>query len=167
MAYLLDANVFIEAKNRYYGFDFCPAFWEWLVAENVAKRVFSVAAIGDELNAGNDDLDAWATARGDAFFLPPDASMLGALPRISTWVTGSQRYEPAAHTTFFESGDYYLIAHAVAHGHVVVTHELPSNSRKRVKIPEVCIGLGIKFMTPFAMLRAERARFVLPQAATT
>lgn len=23
MAYLLDANVFIEAKRRHYGFDFC------------------------------------------------------------------------------------------------------------------------------------------------
>lgn len=31
MQYLLDANVFIEAKNRYYGFDFCPAFWNWLI----------------------------------------------------------------------------------------------------------------------------------------
>ena len=25
--YLLDANVFIQAKNLHYGFDFCPAFW--------------------------------------------------------------------------------------------------------------------------------------------
>jgi len=24
MAYLLDANVFIEAKRRHYGMDFCP-----------------------------------------------------------------------------------------------------------------------------------------------
>lgn len=24
MAYLLDANVFIQAKNLQYGFDFCP-----------------------------------------------------------------------------------------------------------------------------------------------
>ena len=31
MAYLLDANVFIQAKNLHYGFDFCPAFWDWLV----------------------------------------------------------------------------------------------------------------------------------------
>ena len=31
MAYLLDANVFIAAKNLHYGFDFCPAFWDWLV----------------------------------------------------------------------------------------------------------------------------------------
>lgn len=30
MAYLLDANVFIQAKNLQYGFDFCPAFWDWL-----------------------------------------------------------------------------------------------------------------------------------------
>ena len=30
MAYLLDTNVFIQAKNLYYGFDFCPAFWDWL-----------------------------------------------------------------------------------------------------------------------------------------
>ena len=30
MAYLLDANVFISAKNLHYGFDFCPAFWDWL-----------------------------------------------------------------------------------------------------------------------------------------
>lgn len=28
--FLLDANVFIEAKNRYYGFDICPGFWRWL-----------------------------------------------------------------------------------------------------------------------------------------
>lgn len=31
MAYLLDANVFIEAKKRFYGLDFSPAYWEWLI----------------------------------------------------------------------------------------------------------------------------------------
>ncbi len=30
MTYLLDANVFIAAKNNHYGFDFCPAFWDCL-----------------------------------------------------------------------------------------------------------------------------------------
>ena len=39
--------------------------------------------------------------------------------------------------------------------------ELASPSVKRVKIPSVCIGLGIKCMTPYEMLRHERARFVL------
>jgi len=30
MACLLDANVFMQAKNLHYGLDFCPAFWDWL-----------------------------------------------------------------------------------------------------------------------------------------
>jgi hypothetical protein len=32
---------------------------------------------------------------------------------------------------------------------------------KKIKIPNVCIGLGIKCLTPLEMLRRERARFVL------
>ena len=43
----------------------------------------------------------------------------------------------------------------------MVTHEVPSASNRKIKIPDACIGLGIKFMTPFEMLRRERAKFVL------
>lgn len=63
MAYLLDANVFIEAKNRYYGLDFCPAFWAWLIAANAEGKVFSIERVGAELKAGNDALAKWAAAR--------------------------------------------------------------------------------------------------------
>ena len=71
MAYLLDANVFIEAKRRHYGMDFCPAFWEWLAENNAGGRVFSIEKVEDELRAGGDELADWAVARGDAFFLTP------------------------------------------------------------------------------------------------
>jgi hypothetical protein len=60
MAYLLDANVFIEAKRRHYGFDFCPAFWDWLDRQHAAGKVFSIEKVGDELRAGNDELSDWA-----------------------------------------------------------------------------------------------------------
>lgn len=60
MAYLLDANVFIQAKNLHYGLDFCPAFWEWLVQENGNGKVLSVGQVGDELLAGDDELAEWA-----------------------------------------------------------------------------------------------------------
>jgi len=43
----------------------------------------------------------------------------------------------------------------------VVTHEVASASTKKIKIPNVCIGLKIKHMNPYEMLRRERARFVL------
>jgi hypothetical protein len=160
MAYLLDANVFIQAKNLYYGLDFCPAFWDWVDAENRAGRVFSIEKVGDELNAIADELSTWSGQRGTRFFLQPDAAILPALSKVSAWAT-SQQYEPAAVSTFLQKADNYLVAHALAHAHTVVTHERASTSTKKIKIPEACIGLGVKCVTPFEMLRNSRVRFVL------
>jgi len=108
MVYLLDANVFIQAKNLHYGFDFCPAFWDWLIVNNSADRVFSIEKVGDEIEAGGDDLSDWAGQRGSNFFLKPDPSILPALGTVSTWTT-TQGYEPAAVNTFFQVADYYLL----------------------------------------------------------
>lgn len=160
MAYLLDANVFIQAKNLHYGLDFCPAFWEWLIANNAGGTVFSIEKVGDEIAAGGDDLSRRAAQRGDSFFLKPDAAPPPALGTVSVWANG-QNYEPAAVNTFLQVADYYLVAHALAHGHTVVTHEIASPTTMRIKIPNACIGLNIKFMTPYEMLRRERARFIL------
>ncbi len=63
--------------------------------------------------------------------------------------------------TFLQVADYFLVAHALAHSQTVVTHEVAAESARKVKIPNACIGLGIKCVTPFEMLRIERARFVL------
>lgn len=160
MAYLLDANVFIEAKNRFYGLDFCPAFWDWLIAENAAGRVLSIEKVGDEIRAGEDALAEWAADRGDGFFVRPTPDVLVALGQASDWAI-AEAYEPAAVATFVEGADCYLIAHALASGHDVVTLEVASAGKKRVKIPNACIGLGIRCLTPFEVLRIERARFVL------
>lgn len=160
MAYLLDANVFIQAKNLHYGFDFCPAFWGWVLAEHAAGRVSSVEKVGDEILAVADDLSTWAQARGHEFFLRPDAAVFPSLAAVSAWASGG-RYEAGAVSTFLQVADYYVVAQAHAGGHVVVTHEVTSGSVKKIKIPDACIGLGIKCVTPFEMLRTERARFVL------
>jgi hypothetical protein len=141
MAYLLDANVFIQAKNLHYGPDFCPAFWDWLIRENAAGTVFSIEKVGDELQAGADDLAIWASARGVGFFLPPDAAVVNAFGQVSMWAN-SQSYEPAAISTFLQVADYYLVAHALAHGFIIVTHEIASASTRRIKIPNAASASG-------------------------
>jgi len=160
MRYLLDANVFIQAKNLHYGFDFCPAFWEWLVRQNAADNVASIEKVADELYAGEDDLSDWATERGEAFFLPPDKAVLPALRTVSNWAS-SQNYEPAAVATFLQVADYWLVAQALARQCIIVTHEVPSDGTRKIKIPNVCIGLDLRCVNPYEMLRRERARFVL------
>jgi len=149
MTYLLDANVFIQAKNLHYGFDFCPAFWEWLITNNAAKKVFSIEKVGDE-----------AGARDEGFFLPPDEVTLRSFAAVTAWIQG-QRYEASAMSTFLQKADYYLVSQAHAGRHIVVTHEVPGASPRKIKIPDVCVGMRIKCMSPYEVLRHERARFVL------
>lgn len=164
MAYLLDANIFIQAKNLHYGFDFCPAFWEWLLKQHEAGKVFSIEKVADELTAGNDELAEWTKKREDGFFAKPDAAVLPSLGVVSNWAT-TQQYEPAAVNTFLQVADYYLVAQALAAKHTIVSHEIAGNSRKRIKVPDACLSLGLKCMTPFEMLRHEKARFVLGRTA--
>lgn len=49
MKYLLDTNIFIQAKNLHYGLDFCPAFWEWLILKNKEGIIYSIDKVYDEI----------------------------------------------------------------------------------------------------------------------
>lgn len=122
--YLLDSNVFIQAKNLHYGLDFCPAFWHWLDETHAVGTVCSIDSVRTELIAGNDDLSAWVQQRPSSFFIPPSAATVPSLQ--------------------------------------VVTHAVVANTTRRIKIPNACLGMSVRYVTPFAMLRAEKAGFVLP-----
>ena len=162
MAYLLDANVFITAKNGYYSFDMVPAFWEWLDRSNQSGVVCSIQAVRDELLATGDELAVWAQERRGGFFVAPDDDTAAAFPELCSWVNGESRYKGAAKNTFCASADFFLVAHALGHGDTVVTHERPApQSQTTVKIPDACDALGVLVMDPFEMLRTEHARFVL------
>lgn len=164
MTYLLDANVFIQAKNLHYGMDFAPGFWDWLVRAHDDGRVMSVEKVGDELKAGSDDLATWAMARPASFFKPADATDTPSLQAVATWVH-THGYDLAAVNTFMQVADLYIVAQALAGGHTIVTHEVISASTKRVKIPNVCLGVGVKYVTTHEMLRNEKVRLILDPAA--
>lgn len=160
MQYVLDTNVFIEAKDCYYRFDVCPGFWKWLVWQNRNGSVYSVKAVDDELQKGGDDLAEWARERGAEFFLSPDASTIRAVGTVASKVR-AMGYEEAAVSRFFNTADYYLVAEACAKKCTVVTRETKSSSKRHVKIPNICDELKIKCISPFDVLSAENARFVL------
>lgn len=160
--YLLDANVFIQAKQRTYCFDFCPGFWDWLDRAHGSGRVVSIEAVLSELKAGADDLSDWAGSRV-AMFAAVDDRTLESMAKLAGWAGGaSLPYSQGAVQDFLDSADFYLVAHADAHGQTVVTHELSSQvGKRRVKIPEACDALGVPYVQPHELLSRERARFVL------
>lgn len=155
--YLLDANVLIEAKNRYYAFDLVPRFWAWLDQAHERLLVASVEAVRQELAAGEDELADWSRSR-PGFFRSPDALLARSLPVVATWID-SRGYTQAAVDQFFSGiADLYLVADGLAHDDTVVTLERSDAAvRKRVLIPNVCDGLGVAYCDTFAMLRATGA----------
>ncbi len=159
--YLLDSNVFIQAKNLHYGLDFCPAFWDWLDEAHAAGTVHSIDSVRTELVAGDDDLASWVQQRPGSFFISPTSATVASLQATSIWAN-SAGYDPAAVTGFLQVADYYLVAQALELKYTVVTHEVVANTTRRIKIPNACLGLNIRYVTPFTMLRSEKARFVLP-----
>ena len=161
MTYLIDTNVFITAKRTHYGFDFCPAFWDWLCLKNTEGKVFSIRKVAEELKEKSDDLWKWAKKRGDNFFLVPDESVLHKLATVAK-EANEKDYRQIAKRNFMNSADHFLIAHAMAHSYTIVTHEVrKKNSKKVIKIPDICDLFGILCTTPYELLRKENAQFVL------
>ena len=62
--YLLDANVFIQAKRTYYPFDICPGFWDALCWHQAKGVVFSIDKVWGELEKGGDEIWHLAEASG-------------------------------------------------------------------------------------------------------
>ncbi|MEF8725131.1 MAG: DUF4411 family protein [Candidatus Accumulibacter phosphatis] len=122
MIYLLDANVFIQAKNLHYGLDFCPAFWEWLLENHAAGKVASIDKVGDEIAAGGDELTDWVRDHGDGMFLKTAAAVAAQFGAVSTRITG-QHYEPAAINTFLQVADFYIGAQAAVFRYPLLTRD--------------------------------------------
>ena len=169
--YLLDTNVFIEAKNRHYGFDFCPAFWDWVDVANKNEIVFSIEQVENEIHnyAGEDELTEWAKKRR-RFFLPTDRAepkLSASFRKVSTWANSGQ-YSQRAQDEFLSVADFYLVVHALVYDRTVVTHEIPDAkaNKNRIKIPDACKEFEVTCVTPFQMLKAEEARFVLEPSST-
>lgn len=159
--YLIDANVLIEAKNRYYAFDIAPGFWTWLDHAQDESLACSIDAVRQELRAGDDELSQWAQEH-PKFFRPMDTETVAQFGDLTTWAQGRQYNQAALNAFTGNDADYLLVAHGRAHGHTVVTHETPKpNAKKRVIIPDACLAMGVEYVNTFTMLRKTNARFDL------
>lgn len=159
--YLVDANVLIEAKNRYYAFDIAPGFWAWLDHAHANSLACSIGAVRDELLDGNDELAEWAKDRRD-FFRTLDTAAMAELKPLAEWATTRQYTSAAVNAFVSDTADYFLIAYAKAHSHTVVTHEQPQpNSKKRILIPDACVAMSVTTCDTFDMLRRTNARLNL------
>lgn len=165
--YLLDSDVFIAAKNAYYAFDICPGFWKCLIHHHLKGRVFSIDRVRSELLAGRktEDLVLWVKDDlPESFFLEVDTDKVtNAYTEIMLWAQRHESYFDYAKAKFATGADGWLVAYARTHAAIVVTNEQPApESRKEIKLPDVCDQFAVKRQNIFSMLRALGVRFDWP-----
>lgn len=161
--YLLDSNVFIEAKNRYYGFDICPGFWSSILSQHGDSRVFSIDRIADELRAQDDEVKDWIAIEVPATFFKKteDQRVIDAFQEMVNWVFAQPQFSDAATSEFASVADGWVAAYAAANDLVVVTHEqFDRNVKRRVPLPNVCVEFDVKFVNTFDMLRSIGEKFI-------
>ena len=158
-AYLIDSNVFLQAKNFHYRFEFAGGFWQWIQSAHDVGLVYSVAKVKDELLAGKkgDAARAWAENMPDEFFIEDDAdaAVMAEYGKLMTWAVGCGQYTPAAISVFADvkRADAFLIAAASHHGDCVITHEKSSpEAKSRIPIPNAADAVGVDTMTIFDLL---------------
>lgn len=160
-AYVLDANVFIEAARRYYAFDLVPGFWQSLQDHAENGDILSIDRVSDELEKGKDALADWAKSHfHTAFASTDDPDVTQAYAEIMNWVSNQAPFSDAAKADFAQGADGWLIAYAKVYGHTVVTHEeLAPDVKRKVPIPNVCKAFSVRYVNTFAMLRSLGVRF--------
>jgi hypothetical protein len=160
--FLLDANIFIEAKRRYYAFDLCPGFWEALIWQQRGNRIKSIDRVKRELEAGGNDLGIWvSTSMPDSCFASTnDTDVAAHYGRMVTWVQSQVQFTAEARAHFAAAADGWLIAYAKTYDCVLVTHEtFAPEVRRTVPIPNVCQSFGVEYVDTFQMLRELRVVF--------
>lgn len=153
MLYLLDANVFITAKNTYYPIDRVPEFWEWLIHQGEQGNVKIVQEVYDEIHGGDDDLSLWAKEDEVVNALILDEAVDVDLVRVVT----EQGY--AADLTDDEveklGRDPFLIAYALVdiENRTVVTTEVSSTRKQRAnrRVPDVCNDFDVECIDTFKL----------------
>lgn len=146
MIYLLDTNIFITAKNEL-PMDVFPSFWRTLSELAASGSFRSIKKVEDEIRKGNDELVEWVDNNLPRdFFISENTETLASLSAVSLWTTMNPVYTQAAKAEFAEVADSWIIAEALSQNVTVITLETPDPMcKRRVKIPDVCNAVGVKF----------------------
>ncbi len=149
--YCLDANVLIQAWQKYYAPRFCPTYWE--VLNTLGKRgvIFLPELVYEEIVRTEDDLSKWVKS-SDIEIRKMDESVTFCLKHI--FDANPIHKHLVDNIRGRSQADPWVIAHAIKENAIVVTKEkkITAASSKRIRIPNVCDNMGIKCIDDFQMI---------------
>ena len=156
--YCLDANVLIQAWQKYYNPKFCPDYWNVLIELGKKGKIFIPEMVSIEIIRTEDELSKW---------LRTSKIPIIKINEPTTKCLQNIYKTNSSHKTLVDSSknrsiaDPWVIAHAIHENATVVTKEekvTASNSNK-IKIPNVCDNMGVRWINDFQFIDELKINF--------
>jgi hypothetical protein len=150
--YCLDANVLIQAWQKYYSPKFCPDYWKILNELGRQGRIFLAEEIHQEIVRTEDELTGWLET-SEIPINKTDGNVIACWRKI---LDSNPLHKLLVDDVKGRSlGDPWLIAHAMNAKAIVVTKEvlLTAANSTKIRIPNVCDNMGVPWMDDFGFVR--------------
>ncbi len=149
--YCLDANVLIQAWQKYYNPKFCPDYWKILVELGKNGKIFIPELVYEEIVRTEDDLSKWL--KGSKIPINK-ISEPGTICLQKIYAADPTHKNLVDNTKARSLADPWVIAHALHENASVVTKEekVTALNSNRIKIPNVCDNMGIRWINDFQFI---------------
>jgi predicted nucleic acid-binding protein len=149
--YCLDANVLIQAWQKYYNPKFCPGYWEILNEFGEKDKIFIPELVYEEIVRTEDELSKWLKNSK----IPVNKITEPVTVCLQRIYSANPVHKNLVDNTKARSlADPWVIAHALHENAVVVTKEekVTALNSNRIKIPNVCENMGMHWINDFQLV---------------
>ena len=163
--FVLDSNFFIQTHRVSYPLDIAFSFWNKVKQLADKGKIISIDKIKNELYDKNDELEAWCKNNLPDDFFKDTTSVMTEYGKVASWaISKKDHYLTNALNEFLDAdeADAFLVAYGLADkmNRIIVTYETSDPNRKsKIKIPEPCNALGLRFCTTMEMFRKLKETF--------
>lgn len=156
--YCLDANVLIQAWQKYYSPKLCPDYWSVLDQLGKEDRIFLPQMVYEEITKTDDELAKWLK-KSNILEYKIDGPVTEALKSI--YAANSAHQNLVDNTKGRSLADPWVIAHAIKEKATVVTKEekITALNTTKIKIPNVCDNMGVRWINDYQLADEMNIRF--------
>ena len=149
--YCLDANVLIQAWQKYYNPNFCPDYWNVLIELGKQDKIFIPELVYEEIMRTEDELSKWL--KGSKIPIKKITEPVTiCLQKI--YLADPYHKNLVDNINGRSLADPWVIAHSIFENAVVVTKEekITAINSKRIRIPNVCDNMGVRWINDFQFI---------------
>lgn len=156
--YCLDANVLIQAWQKYYSPKLCPDYWKILDELGKQGRIFIPQMVYEEITRTEDELSDWLKKSNI-----PEYKIDGPVTEaLKTIYSANPFHQNLVDNTKSRSlADPWVIAHAMKENATVVTKEekISAANTTKIKIPNVCDNMNVRWINDYQFVEELNIRF--------